>query len=85
MNFTGGWSWGHRRTSRRGRGRGVSLFALETHASTPTAVVGGSGVRDTAIIEDDVPDDNIVPTGLITWNVYGPDDFNCSGDPSTRS
>jgi hypothetical protein len=57
------------------------LTGLETHVSTQFAAVGGSGVTDSAVIEDDDPNDNSFPTGSITWNVYGPDDFTCSGDP----
>jgi hypothetical protein len=52
------------------------FFGLETQVSSPTTAVGGSGVTDTAFIHD-----LNQPTGLITWRVYGPDDFNCSGDP----
>jgi Bacterial Ig-like domain (group 3) len=51
---------------------------LTTQATTPVTL--GNPISDTATLSGG---DN--PTGTITFNVYGPDDADCSGEPASTS
>jgi hypothetical protein len=51
---------------------------LTTTAITPQTV--GHPISDAALLSS--PIDGANPTGTITFNAYGPDDEDCSGDPA---
>jgi len=52
---------------------------LTTQATTPVTL--GDPISDTATLSSATSD----ATGTITFNVYGPDDENCSGEPAFTS
>ena len=55
-----------------------TTLELTTQATTPVTL--GQPISDTATLSGG---DN--PTGTITFNVYGPDDEDCSGEPAFTS